>query len=57
MKLKLKRNQKTLEKKCNLGGEYNFYQGPSFATISAFEKNGAIIHYNALNHKKTRLQK
>ena len=43
-------------KKNNFRGERNFYQGPSFATISAFEKNGAIIHYNALNNKKTRFK-
>ena len=43
-------------KKNNFRGEHNFYQGPSFATISAFEKNGAIIHYNALNNKKTRFK-
>jgi len=37
----------------NLRKKSLFYQGPSFSTISAFEKNGAIIHYNALNNKKT----
>ena len=40
----------------NLRKKSNFYQGPSFSTISAFEKNGAIIHYNALNYKKTRFK-
>ena len=37
----------------NLRKKGHLYLGPSFATISAFEKNGAIIHYNALNNKKT----
>ena len=40
----------------NLRKQEQLYLGPSFATISAFEKNGAIIHYNALNHKKTRFK-
>ena len=40
----------------NLRKQGHLYLGPSFATISAFEKNGAIIHYNALNHKKTRFK-
>ena len=40
----------------NLRKKSNLYQGPSFSTISAFEKNGAIIHYNALNYKKTRFK-
>jgi Xaa-Pro aminopeptidase len=54
--IKAQKKLENFRKKSNLGGEYNFYQGPSFATISAFEKNGAIIHYNALNHKKTRFK-
>jgi len=34
-----------------------FYLGPSFETISAVEKNAAIIHYNAKDYKKTFLKK
>ena len=34
-----------------------FYLGPSFETISAAEKNAAVIHYNAKDYKKTYLKK
>jgi len=34
-----------------------FYLGPSFETISATEKNAAVIHYNAKDYKKTYLKK
>ena len=38
--------QKQLE---NFRKENSFYLGPSFPPISGFNKNGAIIHYNATN--------
>ena len=35
----------------------NFYLGPSFETISAFNKNASIIHYNAKNYGKSFLKR
>ena len=35
----------------------NFYLGPSFETISAFNKNASIIHYNAKNYDKSFLKR
>ena len=35
----------------------SFYLGPSFETISAFNKNASIIHYNAKNFDKSFLKR
>jgi Xaa-Pro aminopeptidase len=43
-------NEITIQKKLEAFKKKNkFYMGPSFETISAVEKNAAIIHYNAKN--------
>ncbi len=43
-------NEITIQKKLETFKKKNkFYIGPSFETISAVEKNAAIIHYNAKN--------